>query len=239
MSEQRSLPPILNAISSLESEDGRSLSGLPDGATTGRCGQEAAHVNRSAASENNADSTTTDTCGPHGSGSLKSNGLALSLGSRLMQQLGGGGSTLFKLTWKESATPSGLRICRLRASALRIDANDYGSWPTPTSPVITNGHQAGNNRYVTAVKRLAGWVTPSARDWKDSPGMATIRADGRSRLDQLPRQAQLAGSGEMRGASPAQTAGSGPLNPAHSRWLMGFPPEWDACAPMVTQSSRR
>ena len=34
----------------------------------------------------------------------------------------------------------------------------------------------------------ATWVTPSTRDWKDSSGMATQRDDGRSRLDQLPRQ---------------------------------------------------
>jgi hypothetical protein len=31
-------------------------------------------------------------------------------------------------------------------------------------------------------------VTPSARDWKDSAGMATVAEDGRNRTDQLPRQ---------------------------------------------------
>jgi len=47
---------------------------------------------------------------------------------------------------------------------------------------------------LTAQSSLAAsWVTPSTRDWKDTPGMATEREDGRSRLDQLPRQAQLAG----------------------------------------------
>jgi len=34
----------------------------------------------------------------------------------------------------------------------------------------------------------AHWVTASARDWKDTPGMSTVRPDGGSRLDQLPRQ---------------------------------------------------
>lgn len=34
----------------------------------------------------------------------------------------------------------------------------------------------------------AMWVTPSSRDWKDGPGMAIEGPDGRSRLDQLPRQ---------------------------------------------------
>lgn len=44
---------------------------------------------------------------------------------------------------------------------------------------------------------LAGWPTASARDWKDTPGMATTgtNPDGseRKRLDQLPRVASLAG----------------------------------------------
>lgn len=44
---------------------------------------------------------------------------------------------------------------------------------------------------------LAGWSTASARDWKDTAGMAieATNPDGttRTRLDQLPRQAQMAG----------------------------------------------
>jgi hypothetical protein len=32
------------------------------------------------------------------------------------------------------------------------------------------------------------WATPTARDWKDTAGMKAQREDGKSRLDQLPRQ---------------------------------------------------
>lgn len=67
----------------------------------------------------------------------------------------------------------------------------------------------------------APWVTPSARDWKDSAGMATEREDGRSRLDQLPRQ-MAATSGAMPDGSSATTGKRGVPNPAHPCWLMGY-----------------
>ena len=87
---------------------------------------------------------------------------------------------------------------------------------------------------------LAGWSTASARDWKDSPGMAleAVNPDGsaRSRIDQLPRQAQLASgttgparftaSGQMLTGCSAGMSGGGPLNPLMSAWLMGYPLHW-------------
>lgn len=39
--------------------------------------------------------------------------------------------------------------------------------------------------------------------------------------------------------SSATTENSGALNPAFVCWLMGFRPEWDACAPTATPSSRK
>lgn len=83
---------------------------------------------------------------------------------------------------------------------------------------------------------LAGWVTPTTRDWKDTSGM-TAQREGKERLDQLPRQAYTAGPlrltvfGEMRTGSFVEMGNGVQLNPAHSRWLMGLPRAWDVSSP--------
>ncbi len=82
--------------------------------------------------------------------------------------------------------------------ALSADAALAG-WPTAMAgtPAQNGNNPAGNtDSSRKTVGLLTGWTTASARDWKDSAGMATtsIDPDGseRTRLDQLPRQAQLA-----------------------------------------------
>ncbi len=321
-----------NAISSQALAFGPMPSGLPDGATTDLFGLVPARANLSARRAKELGLMTSGTCGPTSTTSSKSAALQSSLESKLQAKTQTLGSTLYAMTWKPWVTASGRSRSRLRASVRRT--SETGS---------------------------TGWVTPAARDWKDTPGMAAQR-DGKDRVDQLPRQAYLAGwptctatdasrgvkearpwdtgkplgqivalagwptptagnvnnsrvtndpqgysekhmrrkgsssdlailaqamagwpttscnndrtgnpesalsmtradgskvqqrlqdfaaicgpvrltaSGQMLTGSSAGMASGGQLNPAHSRWLMGLPPEWDAFAPMETRSMRK
>jgi hypothetical protein len=110
-------------------------------------------------------------------------------------------------------------------------------WPTPCAEDAKNvPYQKGKagQRYpmlLGAVRPDKMWPTASARDWKDSPGMARTgtNPDGslRSREDQLAR------------AVYADTANGGALNPTWVEWLMGYPLGWTACAAWGTASSRK
>jgi hypothetical protein len=76
---------------------------------------------------------TSGTYGPPSTGSSTSATLQSSLESRLARLLEGRGSTLYRLTWKPMATPSGRRICALRASAPRISDKGSTGWQSPAA----------------------------------------------------------------------------------------------------------
>ena len=245
---QWSLPGTPNAISSPESADGNLPSCEQAGPMIAPCGLGHVHANLSARQAKELGLLTSGIYGRRGSGSYSSAALQQYLASRLPALTRWSGSTLFSLTWKERVTPSGLRICALRASVPRTSDSGFGSWPTPTAnDALRYPAYAfkASNMTLNHATQLAGWVTPSARDWKDSAGMATERPDGRSRLDQLPRQAALCGparltaSGEMLTGSHAGMESGGQLNPDHPRWLMAYPIEWGRCAATVTPSTRK
>lgn len=224
----------LNATSLQVLAPGATHSDSQAGLMTVLCGQVVAHANLSPALAKAMGLMTTGTCGRTGIGSSRSASLQSSLANRLKRQLPTAGLILFNATWKQSATPLGTPLFRLVLSEHRTSANVSGSWPT-------TGAKDGEKSVRTPNHAAAPWVTPTTRDWKDT-GSLKARADGTganaNRLDQLGRQASLAIiSGQTPTGSTSETASKGPLNPAHSRWLMGLPPEWCDCAVMATQSS--
>jgi hypothetical protein len=129
------------------------------------------------------------------------------------------------------------------------NAVKWVGWPTPqtmdTLPPMDYekrlNHPGRPGRTVSGnlreVVTIVGWPTTSTRDHKGGYRGGRMR-DGKISTDTLDVTAQLA-SGTTVIGSPAETENTGQLNPAHSRWLMGLPPEWDACAPTATPSSRK
>jgi hypothetical protein len=197
-----------NATSSRASASGPTPCVLQDGPMTVLFGQEAARASLSARQVQEAGLMTSGTSGRTGTISSASAALQSSLASRLQARTASVGSTLYTLTWKQRATPSGLLICALRASARRISDSASGllGWPTPTTPsggqTPPEGTSAtgitpdGKKVQVTLkdVAAITGWPTPTTRDNKDVSDPATWNcAEQRDRYDQLPRAVHLSG----------------------------------------------
>ena len=121
-------------------------------------------------------------------------------------------------------------------------------WPTPDAMVANLSEDLDNwtaRRDRVKAKKKNGngfgmplavavrmWPTASARDWKDTPGMARTgtNPDGskRQRADQLARAVY---------SEQDSHKGDGSLNPTWVEWLMGFPLGWTDLKASATPSS--
>lgn len=194
-------PASPSCISSPALESGRMPSVALGGLTIVQFGQALAPANLSATQASALGLLMSGICGPTGSNSSSSAALQTSLENRLRARTAWAGSTLFTLTWRRRATPSGLQICALRASARRTSDSvcslPLNPWPTPNArdfkcgPTETYAERSGTTKgdslsnLVTAV--CGSWSTPRAED-AESSGMRW----GRGVADTLTAQTSLA-----------------------------------------------
>ncbi len=133
------LLPTLSVTSSQALADGVLHCEPQDGLMTAPSGPGAAPVNLSPRQAKALGLLTSGTYGQPGRGSSYSANLEWCLANRLAKVLQNSGSTLFQLTWKEWATPSG-RLCSQRVASARLTNEiGYGSLPTPTARDYRSG----------------------------------------------------------------------------------------------------
>jgi hypothetical protein len=189
MNDQLSMFPLMNsepspsATSSQGSASGPTPCDPQAGPMIVLFGREAARASLSARQVQEAGLLMSGTSGRTGITSSASVALQSSLESKLRQRTASVGSTLYQLTWKPRATPSGRLICALRASARRTSDSAFSSgrsgWPTPTvgnadgsqmakdaSPTGRRPDGSKATVSLNAVAQVSGWPTPQTRDFR-------------------------------------------------------------------------
>lgn len=245
-----------NATSSLASADSPTPPASRPGRMMHRCGPGASPASRSASPATSARRPTTVTSGRNCIALLHKRD-PLYFWARTLLASSRWGSMEFSLTWKAKATPAGRLLFQLAPSTPRTGEIGSGSsgavWPTATAndpekrgdfaaerrnglpgiakavwstPRASDGEKGGPNHSFGSgatppLPAQAVWATPTTRDHKDASSVGSAPVNG-----MLGRQVE---------PSPA----GGFLNPEFVFWLMGYPPEFLACAPPVTRSSRK
>ena len=245
-SAQMTFEDFDSAIFSQASGFGATPCVSPAGLTTAPCGPALAPVSPSVPPASGEAMPTNATSGRCGSGSSASAALQASLASRLAARMPYAGSTLYRMTWKERVTPSGRRICALRASAHRTSDKGYSGWPATTAALADKGVRSFQGAVIEAMRTrgadlaaavsLTGWPTAAARDWKSSA--SNLHGVNACPLNEV---ARLSGWGTPKttmGDWQKDATGAVCLNLSGQAKLAG-PPRLTACGQMLTGSDAR
>ncbi|VAC75337.1 Uncharacterised protein [Enterobacter hormaechei] len=252
MSPHQTLKGLNNATFLPESEGGLMPCVSQVFPITSHAGRVAHHVNHSAQQVSSSANLMSDILPLHSCVSSLSAALQSSLESKLQQRLQSIGSMIYSMSWREKSTPAGRQYCQRLASALRTKETDCflvpHYWNTPAASDGTRGGtgitEGMTGSSLSQVVKMAAWPSPCAQNgtingYKDPDKVIARKEAGRQQNLQdvvilCNQPIRITATGQVLTGSDARMENSGRLKPEHSRWLMGFPPEWDVCAVMVT-----
>ena len=142
----------------------------------------------------------------------------------------------------KDASATGRRSDGSKATVSVNQVAQLAGWNTARATDGSHGGPGQTGGALPADAALAGWGTPTVQDSRHgSLSPSEMDRDPRNLRVQVytAGPARRTATGEMLTGSTAGMESGGQLNPAHSRWLMGYPHAWDDCGVTAMPSARK